>query len=877
MRKLALIFGLLTAALLVPSARASVAVVGTPQINTCSSSPASCAVTVSETAGNFVLASCKSSFSVTAQYEFISSSIGANNQVMYVAFPPHETTDGTNFYVMQAWYIKSVAGGSDTFTCTKPAAATPHSITAEEIELSGVAGTAVNLQDSFPPITASGTSTAPASGSFTTTGSSDFLIGLLLTNGSPTITHGTGWTIATSGANAAMEYQLNVGVAGYNAQFTLGTSEPWQSAIIAFSSTDLGGFKRPSCGYVDQSQPMLPTDWATYTGPISVGGYFMDMYSGCVITRISNSASGECVEGGKNDFVDIHYSLSEAINTNDAFVKTGSGTTGGCNQIKTLQGAVVVPKSNYTATPHNHDAEVIWDGTNPNVFYYTNGANIMSATITGTPGCLSTNSCTMTTAVFDSTCGGVASCNAIEFPGDMDVAPDGIHVAVTFTTTANTQIRFGEYNFSTKTMADIYVTTTTPCQIANLGSSSQPACLHREQTSPDNRPIVDLSQGSVSPETGRNIIGTFASPTNGTLNSIFNTGCCHSAPGWDPTGTIPLYADVGYNTPVCWTGVGGGTGGFATVRLDTFAASCAYGDHRPSSDDHTAVGWSGPNQPYAEVDYETQVAGPYNYNSDAAYGAAVPVQTPNPGVSFTTNGWYDDSEAVLLYPINDTGNVNTRGGSTPAIVLGSVRSRVNAMGTGSDEYDSQPKCDPARDMNFIVCMSNMPYNQAGCPGGSASWNGSCADVFTVQGAVVGEPLFPASPSGSPAVSFSPTSLSFGNQIVSTTSAQQIVTLTNTGGATLTISSVALTTGTQFALVTPGSGSDCRTVGSVAASASCNIAVTFTPMSTGAQSDTVSVTDNASGSPQTFGVSGTGVLAALSAPAIVMFAERMGAR
>lgn len=776
MRKLALIFGLLAASFAAAPVRATVAVVGTPQINTCSSSPASCAVIVTETAGNFLFVSCKSSFAVTAQYEFISSSISANNQTMRVAFPPHETKDGTNFYVMQGWYIQSVAGGSDTLTCTPPSGVTPNWITAEETQLSGAANAAVNLQDSYPPITASGTSTAPTSGPFTTTGSSDFLIGMLLTNAGPTITAGTGWTIATSGADGATQYQLNKAAAAYNSQFTLGTSQPWQSAIVAFSSTDLGGFKRPSCGYVDPSQPMLPTDWATYTGPSSVGGTFMDMYSGCVITKASNSAAGECVEGGKNDFVDIHYSLSEAINEPDTFMKTGSGTTGGCNQIKTLQGSVVVSKSNYIIPAHNHDAEVIWDGTNPNVFYYTNGANIMSATVTGTPSCISAHSCTLTTAVYDSTCGGVASCNAIEFPGDMDVAPDGIHVAVTFTTSADTNIWFGTYDIFTKVMSDEYHTTTTPCQIANLGSSSQPACLHREQISPDNRPIVDLSQGSIAPETGRNIIGTFANPTNGTLNSIFNTSCCHSAPGWDPTGTIPLYMSVGVATNICWTGVSPGVAGFSAVRLDTFAQSCAYGDHRPTSDDHTACGWSGPTQPYCEVDYETQVAGPYNYNSDALYAAAVPVQTPNPASSFTTHGWYDDSEAIILYPMNDTGNTNARGGTVPAIVLGSVRSRVNAQGTGSDEFDSQPKCDPARDMNFIVCMSNMPYNQAGCPGGSASWNGSCSDVFTVQGAVATEPLFPAAASTPTAITPVPT------PGAGTYSSTQSVTLSNPSSA-----------------------------------------------------------------------------------------------
>src|SRR2546427_171726 len=45
---------------------------------------------------------------------------------------------------------------------------------------------------------------------------------------------------------------------------------------------------------------------------------------------------------------------------------------------------------------------------------------------------------------------------------------------------------------------------------------------------------------------------------------------------------------------------------------------------------------------------------------------------------------------------------------------------------------------------------------------------------------------------------------------------------------------------------------------LAANATCTINVTFTPAVTGSRSATLTVTDNASNSPQTAGVSGTGV-------------------
>jgi len=106
---------------------------------------------------------------------------------------------------------------------------------------------------------------------------------------------------------------------------------------------------------------------------------------------------------------------------------------------------------------------------------------------------------------------------------------------------------------------------------------------------------------------------------------------------------------------------------------------------------------------------------------------------------------------------------------------------------------------------------------------------------------------------------SPTSLAFGGQLVGTTSAAQTATLSNTGNAALSIS-LALTgsNASDFAQTnTCGS--------SVAAGSNCTISVTFTPAASGSRTASVSITDNASGSPQTVSLSGTGTatLASLS--------------
>jgi hypothetical protein len=110
----------------------------------------------------------------------------------------------------------------------------------------------------------------------------------------------------------------------------------------------------------------------------------------------------------------------------------------------------------------------------------------------------------------------------------------------------------------------------------------------------------------------------------------------------------------------------------------------------------------------------------------------------------------------------------------------------------------------------------------------------------------------------PAVGLSPTTLSFPSQVVATTSSPLPVTLTNTGNAPLTLTSISMT-GTQAADFTPTSSCPLAPT-TLAAGASCAINTTFRPSAGGTRSATLSVVDDASGSPHTVAVTGTGALA-----------------
>jgi Domain of unknown function DUF11/Divergent InlB B-repeat domain/NHL repeat len=109
------------------------------------------------------------------------------------------------------------------------------------------------------------------------------------------------------------------------------------------------------------------------------------------------------------------------------------------------------------------------------------------------------------------------------------------------------------------------------------------------------------------------------------------------------------------------------------------------------------------------------------------------------------------------------------------------------------------------------------------------------------------------------VTVAPPSLTFASQTVLTTSAPLSVTVTNNGTTTVNFSGFA-TAGPDaedFSVPLPTSGSMCSPTGTLAAKSSCTINVLFTPQATGTRTATLNVSDNATGSPQTVALSGTG--------------------
>jgi hypothetical protein len=113
---------------------------------------------------------------------------------------------------------------------------------------------------------------------------------------------------------------------------------------------------------------------------------------------------------------------------------------------------------------------------------------------------------------------------------------------------------------------------------------------------------------------------------------------------------------------------------------------------------------------------------------------------------------------------------------------------------------------------------------------------------------------PPPPAGAPAVTFTPTSLTFAAQAIGTTSAAQSITITNTGNAPLFINSAATRGANPLDFTQVSDGCSGLTL---AAGTGCSVSITFSPTASGTRSATFILTDNAAGSPQTVPISGTG--------------------
>jgi hypothetical protein len=160
----------------------------------------------------------------------------------------------------------------------------------------------------------------------------------------------------------------------------------------------------------------------------------------------------------------------------------------------------------------------------------------------------------------------------------------------------------------------------------------------------------------------------------------------------------------------------------------------------------------------------------------------------------------------------------------------------------------------------VAANSNCTVNVTFTPAASGSRSGT----LTITDSASNSPqtVSLTGTGTAPVIGVSSNALTFSAQVLGSSSASQPVTVSNTGTAAASISSI--TASGDFAQT-----NNCGT--SLAVSTSCIVNVTFTPAATGTRTGSLSIADNAAGTPQLVSLTGTGANVVLgAAPAALTF-------
>ncbi|HWF38399.1 MAG TPA: choice-of-anchor D domain-containing protein [Candidatus Acidoferrales bacterium] len=223
---------------------------------------------------------------------------------------------------------------------------------------------------------------------------------------------------------------------------------------------------------------------------------------------------------------------------------------------------------------------------------------------------------------------------------------------------------------------------------------------------------------------------------------------------------------------------------------------------------------------------------------------AIVVLNPLTTLNFATPQPVGTMSSALPVTVTNTGNINLTFSANPA--------------TGSTEFVVA---------SGTTCTTTTPV----APNGTCTINitftpsaaGARSATLTLADNGTGSPqtlsLTGTGVASAPVVTLTPsTPISFSGLLVTTTSAAQTVTVKNTGSSNLNITATPAITGTNASDFAVATGTTCTSGAAVAANATCVINITFTPPAgaSGARSATLSIADNATGSPQTLALSGT---------------------
>lgn len=156
------------------------------------------------------------------------------------------------------------------------------------------------------------------------------------------------------------------------------------------------------------------------------------------------------------------------------------------------------------------------------------------------------------------------------------------------------------------------------------------------------------------------------------------------------------------------------------------------------------------------------------------------------------------------------------------------------------------------DANGSFKIQYTPYNSTTCQVSVS--DGSTTATATLAGCTPTSTSTGSTSTTGPAVTLQPAALTFPSELTGQTSPAQNVSVTNTGGASLFVNGLSHsgTAALDFTVTQDG----CSGV-TLAPSASCGLAITFTPSADGTRTAAIGVIDNAPSSPQQISLTGNG--------------------
>jgi hypothetical protein len=281
----------------------------------------------------------------------------------------------------------------------------------------------------------------------------------------------------------------------------------------------------------------------------------------------------------------------------------------------------------------------------------------------------------------------------------------------------------------------------------------------------------------------------------------------------------------------------------------------------------------------------TQLFGTFlgGYGEDYPGGIAI----DSSGAIYAT-GYTNSSD----FPVTAAALQNTEGGNYDAFIskIGTAADPAVAVAPSLIQFSirpvgsvSQPNTSLLRNMGSApLTISSLTitgdFSETNTCGSSVAAAGTCTFTVTftptAPGPRFGSIMIEDNAAGSPhfinlvgngataVADFTASSLTFPSLEIGITSSAQSVTLTNNGNATMTISDISITGDYAQTNNCPGS---------LGIASSCTFQITFTPTAGGARNGTLTITDNAPGSPQSITLTGSGyVTTATVAPASLSF-------